>query len=554
MKQSAHKRGGFFLSVKQTVFRQASLFTALLFALTPVTAAVSPGQAAAFTGGDGSVGSPFRIADCSDLQNINSDLDAHYILTTGINCDGTAFTPIGPSFTGVLDGQNHTIDTLDISGSDAGLFQSTTGATIQNLMINSGTINASGNTGSFVGNAYNTTLNNVHSSMTINGQSTVGGLVGLTDDGLIIKSSSFTGEMSAHTYSGGLVGLMYENPQNVINNSYFNGVFNIIRRTEPSDEAGFSNGGLVGLLYGGTINNSYSAGSITYTNGAGYTGGLAGLTYGGLFNNVFSASTISGTSGTYTGAGFGAFYSTGGDTSAGTNVHYDSHLANFNCAGFTQGNMDCSAQNAGNTAPSYFKGNSTRPVFSAWDFSTIWTTRLNGYPSLRSNTDTSDLNGDSILDIDQPNIGGYVSSITGKTVAIDVGAGCELTTDDMTTEAQLAVQDPAYDYVDGLWDFEADCGEPGASTTIKLYYYDIAVEGLVARKHNPNINAFFNIPGAMFSQQTIDGHAVVVVTYQIEDGGTLDTDGLVDGMINDPAGVARLVLSVPNTGIGGRIR
>jgi DNA-binding beta-propeller fold protein YncE len=176
--------------------------------------------------------------------------------------------------------------------------------------------------------------------------------------------------------------------------------------------------------------------------------------------------------------------------------------------------------------------------------------RVLGYGEANG-TSGEDLNGDGIPDSAQPNVGGYISPVTGKLVAIDVGEGCELTVDDMTTEAQLGVQDPAYEYANGLWDFEADCGTPGYTTTISLYYYDVSPDGLVLRKHNPLTNAFFTIEDASISTQTINGSSVMVLSYQITDGEERDTDGIVNGMISDPAGPASLVLNAPNTGLGG---
>jgi tripartite motif-containing protein 71 len=161
----------------------------------------------------------------------------------------------------------------------------------------------------------------------------------------------------------------------------------------------------------------------------------------------------------------------------------------------------------------------------------------------------SDLNGDSIDDSTQPNIGGYVSPITGKVTAIDVGSTCELTTDDYVLENQLNAQDSAYDYESGLWDFEADCGTPGYITTIKLYYYDISPDGKVLRKHNPNTNAYFTINDANISTQNINGHTVTVVTYQVTDGGERDIDGIIDGLMKDPAGLAQAAIGAPNTGL-----
>jgi hypothetical protein len=149
-----------------------------------------------------------------------------------------------------------------------------------------------------------------------------------------------------------------------------------------------------------------------------------------------------------------------------------------------------------------------------------------------------DLNGDDIPDNTQENIGGYISQITGKTVAMDVGDDCELTTDDMAEETNLAVQDTDYEYANGLFDIEGDCATPGFTTTIKFYYYDVDSENLVFRKYNPTTQEYATVTDAEITETTIYGQAVTVVTYDLVDGGELDTDGLVDGLFEDPAGLA----------------
>lgn len=160
-----------------------------------------------------------------------------------------------------------------------------------------------------------------------------------------------------------------------------------------------------------------------------------------------------------------------------------------------------------------------------------------------------DLNDDDIEDSEQPNVGGYLSSYTDKYVAIDVGEDCELTIDDMTSEGELEVQDPDFIYINALWEWEADC--ESETTTVKLYYYDVPVEKLVARKYSTITNKYFTLDNAVITEETINGHTVAVVTYEVTDNGDLDMNP-DDGAIADPAGVGVLASSVgaPNTGYG----
>ena len=171
-------------------------------------------------------------------------------------------------------------------------------------------------------------------------------------------------------------------------------------------------------------------------------------------------------------------------------------------------------------------------------------------PPVSSTPSTTDLNGDSIPDTTQPHVAGMVAStVTGKSVALELSPSCNLTNFNITNQNQLATKDPAYKYTDGLWDFEANCGTPGYTTTVKLYYYDVTPDNKLLRKYNPNTNAFFNITNANITTQTINNHSVTVVTYQITDGGPLDTDNQVNGTIVDPAGLATAKIGAPSTGL-----
>lgn len=194
------------------------------------------------------------IRNCSQLQKIKDDLSGNYRLVKNIDCsetinwnNGAGFEPIGPlvnnAFTGVLDGQNHTVTGLYINRSttsDVGLFGVSLGK-IKNM----GLINAS-----------------------IIGQFGVGALAGDhvgTDSGAggrIIENVFCTGgNVSGKQTVGGLVGGNTAD----INNSYSNCNIN--------GELGRT-GGLVGSNGGwGRITNSYATGNI---NGSNRIGGLVG--------------------------------------------------------------------------------------------------------------------------------------------------------------------------------------------------------------------------------------------------------------------------------------
>lgn len=173
----------------------------------------------------------------------------------------------------------------------------------------------------------------------------------------------------------------------------------------------------------------------------------------------------------------------------------------------------------------------------------IWTN--SGIP------DFEDVNGDTLPDEDQPNVGGYISNYSNKMVGIDVGEDCELTVDDSVDEDFIGVNDPAYVFESGLFEYEAECAV-GATTTITLYYYDTNSTNKSLRKFMPRINGYFNLGsehGATIEERTINGSNVTVASFQITDGSELDDDQIVDGMIIDPVGLAEEIISAPNTGL-----
>ena len=80
-----------------------------------------------------------EITTADELQNINNNLKANYVLANDIDLSGRDFTPIGNTdsgaFEGSFDGNGHTISNLDVfSGKYAGLFGYNDG-TVKNLTL-----------------------------------------------------------------------------------------------------------------------------------------------------------------------------------------------------------------------------------------------------------------------------------------------------------------------------------------------------------------------------------------------------------------------------------
>ncbi|TGC09423.1 GLUG motif-containing protein [Methanolobus halotolerans] len=219
-----------------------------------------------FENGDGSENNPYEVSTICQLQAMNFDLSAHYILINDIDISdtknwngGEGWEPIGDlsnKFNGTFDGQNYTITGLFINRpteDNIGLFGRTdAGATIKNVGL---------------------------VDINITGRVHVGGLVGYSNGGTIIDSYSM-GDVTGNTIAGGLVG----RNKGTIENSYSTG-----------DVIGFLHiGGLVGInAMGGTITDSYSMGDVTsYIERA---GGLVGYNEGTIMDS-YSTGAVTGES------------------------------------------------------------------------------------------------------------------------------------------------------------------------------------------------------------------------------------------------------------------
>lgn len=160
-----------------------------------------------------------------------------------------------------------------------------------------------------------------------------------------------------------------------------------------------------------------------------------------------------------------------------------------------------------------------------------------------------DGNNDGVVDSEQLHVTSLLSSITGKYSTLVTDSSCELQDVSMKRATELGA-DSGYEYPLGLFDFTANCGSPGFTTTITQYFYDAPTSNFILRKYANG--AYQTINDAAISQEEIGGRSVLVVTYQVTDGGPLDADGVVNGVIVDPAGPATVqVPGAPNTGVGG---
>jgi surface protein len=258
---------------------------------------------AQFSGGDGSLATPYIIANFADLVTLSGNSihwNKHFVQSADIDASssaslnsGAGFLPIAnttTAFTGSYDGQNYTITGLTINRpttSSVGLFSELKGATIANIRLSAAVISGNNNVGGFVGwsgqssqltnliieanamvtglddvggivgEAEDTGLTNCHSMATIDGNDTTGGLIGFCDLNLTAKtvlSCSFQGILTGDGDDvGGLIG---QNQQSVEN------CFSVANVTSLDATGDDHYGVLIGLNQG-AVSKSYALGTVT---------------------------------------------------------------------------------------------------------------------------------------------------------------------------------------------------------------------------------------------------------------------------------------------------
>lgn len=496
--------------------------------------------------------SPISISSCEELQKIGNEegygLGDDYVLTGDIDClatvgwnDGAGFDPIGDwssRFVGTFDGGGYTISDLVIdrvAEDTRGLFGVIEGSSIKNVSLVDVYVRGKTEVGSIAGQIRASEIENVHASGTVIQQHATsgdaGGLVGaVRSDQSTIKKSSAAADVTGDNHSiGGLVGWATDvaiQESHASGDVVGNGANNV--------------GGLIGNFSNGTVKNSYATGSVSDGDNV---GGLFGHAHTGV-SIEFSYSAGSVSSGNTVG-GLGA-----SNVGSVTNSFWDKDTSGQSSSAAGTGKTTSEMKDI----TTYTDTDLSEGLDEAWDFVDIWSidSQINdGYPYHNTGEPADDFNNDGIPDSAQNYVSSITNLITGKTVALKVDDGCEITTLFMQSQDSLDDSDSGYNYSQGLMNFTLDCGTPGYITAVTKYYYGVSEDDFTARKYNPDTGAFFSIDSAEIDEIDILGQTALRVVYEITDGGELDIDGEENGIIVDPVGLGIQAVSAPNTGLGG---
>ena len=229
------------------------------------------------------------IAKPNGTFELAGDIDIKTVVHTDIG-DGEIVdsAPVGTTvfgtFTGSINGKG-----MKISGLETPLFNAISGgsASVTNLILEASASGVSGK--GILSNfaVYGAQISNIDATGNVEGGalSGVGGLLGEVDADVDVLDSSFTGNVhSSGSFIGGLLGVT--NGGDIINSSSSGTV-------EGTDYVG----GLVGWQNSGVTSGSFTEGHVIGISGV---GGLAGFAAGDILNS-FSDADVSSTDGSYIG-------------------------------------------------------------------------------------------------------------------------------------------------------------------------------------------------------------------------------------------------------------
>ncbi len=300
-----------------------------------------------FAGGDGSSSAPYQVSTVADIDAIDAEPDASYIMINDIDLVGITYDkapigalmfdeesePIGTAFEGTFDGAGYVIKNLSVTDTEAraaGLFGTvSSSAVVQNLGIEGASVSANSNAGSLVGNTTGSIFNCYLSytpgdpNNSVVGTVCVGGLIGVASTGANVTDCWAETDVTGESQVGGLIGQSRESITNcyaisrvkatIGTDAYAGGLIGLQFSGTVSDcyatgkvtATGIRIGGLVGQLgytstTGSTIDNCYATGDVKYTGittGISYVGGLVGLAGLGDISDCYATGDVDGGTG-----------------------------------------------------------------------------------------------------------------------------------------------------------------------------------------------------------------------------------------------------------------
>jgi len=350
------------------------------------------------------------------------------------------FKPIGNSttkFTGTFNGQGHKVQGLYIARPTedyAGLFGYTSGATISNVGITDGSsVSGANYPGGLVGAiSKSSSVINCYSRASVTSSNYgAGGLVGNNNASTITRSYA-SGSVTAVSGGGGFVGHVSSSSGlftcgsfGTVSQCYSTGTVTFTSATSAG-----SAGGFVGSMSGGKISDSYAAGNVngtalyaggfigssskslfcgsfidrSYASGfvagrlivggfLGYNGSVTGLTNGAVISNSFSTGPVAGSvKGGFLGENISSIkvinncaWVKGSLRALGCNIVESTYGL---CGSYWDPDVSLLSSNGWGTDSASLSAfhSTSHPVYSGWEFTSVWRSRTANLPCLRWDT------------------------------------------------------------------------------------------------------------------------------------------------------------------------
>ena len=198
--------------------------------------------------------------------------------------------------------------------------------------------------------------------------------------------------------------------------------------------------------------------------------------------------------------------------------------------------------------------------WSAYGYFTTETTdadlNANGIPDVQEVASTVDLDRDGVKDNKQPR---YIKSVKMEGTNVQIGVsikGCPTCIGVESVESEDTRQLDSYAYGKpsrmpfALINFKIAVVKPGDQAVVKLYFSKAASSLSKWYKYDPIADRWYDF--SAYAKFASDRRSV---TLTLIDGGPGDADGVANGVIVDPAGVAEAddkIVSIGGSGAGGR--
>ena len=132
----------------------------------------------------------------------------------------------------------------------------------------------------------------------------------------------------------------------------------------------------------------------------------------------------------------------------------------------------------------------------------------------------------------------FPNSTNFNNITLTTPVNTTLTCNSANTETELTTQDGDYQYPLGLVDFCLTVPTSSTQDITLTFETELTPSDVVARKYNSITKQYGNVIDAIIIEDITDGKHVLILSYQITDGGVLDEDGIANGEVLDPVGLA----------------